>query len=149
MRQVRPPLTVEQILAWADAHHASTGRWPHTKSGPVEGAPGEVWATIDSLLAWGRRGLPRGSTLTRLLHEHGRRPEGRRGAAMKLVGGDGRPEVKALREALEKVLPLLGGSLVGVSVSRRADYALFDFVKELMEACDAPPEAPAVLPLRG
>src|SRR5262249_41260148 len=23
-----PPLTVEQILAWADAHHDRTGRWP-------------------------------------------------------------------------------------------------------------------------
>jgi hypothetical protein len=28
MGQRRIPLTVEQILAWADAHHARTGEWP-------------------------------------------------------------------------------------------------------------------------
>ncbi len=30
----RPALTVEQILAWADAHHERTGEWPtSTKRG--------------------------------------------------------------------------------------------------------------------
>jgi hypothetical protein len=28
------PLTVEQILAWADAHKARTGTWPTRRSGP-------------------------------------------------------------------------------------------------------------------
>jgi hypothetical protein len=29
----KPPLTVDQILAWAKAHHKRTGRWPHAKAG--------------------------------------------------------------------------------------------------------------------
>ena len=36
-----PALSVEQILAWADAHHARTGRWPNHKSGPIAEAPDE------------------------------------------------------------------------------------------------------------
>jgi hypothetical protein len=67
MRHRLPPLTVEQVLAWADAHHAHTGRWPTAKSGPVEGAPGETWLDVNGALIWGRRGLPRGSSLARLL----------------------------------------------------------------------------------
>ena len=31
-------LTVEQILAWADAHHAAKGNWPTHDSGRVRGA---------------------------------------------------------------------------------------------------------------
>ena len=72
-----PPLTVEQILAWADAHHARTGRWPHTKSGPVEGAPGEAWGNIDNALRLGRRGLPGGDSLARLLDRRRARGPGR------------------------------------------------------------------------
>jgi hypothetical protein len=72
MAQRRGPLTVGQILAWADAHHGRTGRWPHANSGPVEGEPGESWANVNAALYWGRRGLPRGSSLTRFLAEHGR-----------------------------------------------------------------------------
>jgi hypothetical protein len=67
-----PPLTVGQILAWADAHKARTGRWPAAASGPIPGAPGETWVKINAALYVGRRGLPRGSSLSRLLHEHGR-----------------------------------------------------------------------------
>jgi hypothetical protein len=72
MQRRRPPLTVEQILAWADAHYARTGRWPHKGSGPVEGAPGEVWGNINSALSRGHRGLPWGTSLIRLLARHGR-----------------------------------------------------------------------------
>jgi hypothetical protein len=72
MRGRRPPLTVEQILAWADAYHARTGRWPHARSGPVEGAPGEALSNINNTLARGHRGLPRGGSLARLLARHGR-----------------------------------------------------------------------------
>jgi hypothetical protein len=67
-----PPLTVGQILAWADAHYARTGRWPRAASGPVEGAPGEVWANVNAALYKGRRGLPRGGSLAQLLAENGR-----------------------------------------------------------------------------
>ena len=77
MGQRREPLTVEQVLAWADAHHARTGGWPACKSGPVPEAPGEAWGNIDSALRHGHRGLPGGDTLPRLLDRHrGRRGHG-------------------------------------------------------------------------
>ncbi len=65
-----PALSVDQILKWADAHHKQTGRWPTYGSGEVADAPGESWAAIHYSLRWGRRGLPGGSTLGRLLAEH-------------------------------------------------------------------------------
>jgi hypothetical protein len=60
-------LTVAQILAWADAHHVRTGRWPIAKSGPVADALGENWNAIEAALRGGHRGLPGGSSLARLL----------------------------------------------------------------------------------
>jgi hypothetical protein len=63
----RPELTVEQILAWADAHHARLGRWPDLRSGAVSEAPGLSWAVIDEALRRGYRGLSGGGTLARLL----------------------------------------------------------------------------------
>ena len=60
------PLTIAQILSWADAHHARTGRWPTENSGPVEGAPRDSWPAVCAALRQGLRGLPRGS-LPRLL----------------------------------------------------------------------------------
>jgi hypothetical protein len=67
LRPRAPPLTVEQVLGWADAHHGRTGRWPGKKSGPVPGAPGEKWLNIDQALRAGGRGLPGGESLARLL----------------------------------------------------------------------------------
>ena len=64
------PLTVGQILAWADAHHTRTGKWPTLASGPVAEAPGERWTAIDTALRLGCRGLPGGDSLTRLLDRH-------------------------------------------------------------------------------
>src|SRR5207249_2777654 len=32
-----PPLTVEQILAWADEHHSRTGNWPSVRGGAIPG----------------------------------------------------------------------------------------------------------------
>ena len=61
-----PPLTIEQILAWADAHHARTGRWPTKRVGPVEGVPDETWDKLNVALKRGYRGLPSGSSLARL-----------------------------------------------------------------------------------
>ncbi len=63
----RSPLTIEQVLAWADAHHERTGAWPHSRSGPIRGAHGETWRTVDSALRRNRRGLAGGWTLVRLL----------------------------------------------------------------------------------
>jgi hypothetical protein len=65
-----PPLTVEQILSWADAHKARTGRWPHSGSGPILEAPGETWTAINNALVHGGRGLSKRSSLARLLEEH-------------------------------------------------------------------------------
>jgi hypothetical protein len=67
-----PRLTVDQILAWADAHHAATGRWPDRRSGPVLSTPGETWSGIRSALQGGHRGLPAGLSLTQLLARSGR-----------------------------------------------------------------------------
>jgi hypothetical protein len=67
--QTTRPLTIDQILAWADAHHAATGRWPVEESGPVSGAPGEKWYVISQALMNGSRELPAGSSLARLLAE--------------------------------------------------------------------------------
>jgi hypothetical protein len=62
-----PPLTIKKLLAWADAYFARTGRWPRCKSGSIAEAPGETWKAVDAALREGRRGLPGGSSLTRLL----------------------------------------------------------------------------------
>jgi hypothetical protein len=63
-----PRLRIKQILAWADAHHARTGRWPALASGPIRGAPGETWSKVHGALRFGRRGLPGKSSLARLLN---------------------------------------------------------------------------------
>ncbi len=64
-----PVLTVEQILAWADAHYERTGRWPAVLSGAIAGVPGETWRAVELSLYVGRRGLPGGTSLARLLAE--------------------------------------------------------------------------------
>ncbi|HEV3003653.1 MAG TPA: hypothetical protein VGX78_04300 [Pirellulales bacterium] len=70
------PLTVERILAWADAFRARHGSWPMRDSGPIDGIPGETWSKVDTALAFGLRGLPDGGSLARLLARH-RRAGGR------------------------------------------------------------------------
>ena len=51
-------LTVEEILVWADGHHAATGDWPGDGSGPVPDAACELtWSTINQALKLGRYGL--------------------------------------------------------------------------------------------
>jgi hypothetical protein len=67
-----PPLTVAQVLEWADEHHQRTGRWPATAAGPI-GGTGETWCAVDQALRKGTRGLPGGDSLPRLLERHGRR----------------------------------------------------------------------------
>jgi hypothetical protein len=67
---VPPNLSVDQILAWASAHRAATGRWPGATAGAIPGAPGERWANINAALCRGNRGLPGGSSLSRLLASH-------------------------------------------------------------------------------
>lgn len=66
---VKPPLDVDQVLRWADAHHARTGQWPQPASGVIHEAVGETWRNLDHAMRKGQRGLPQ-TSLTRLLHEH-------------------------------------------------------------------------------
>jgi hypothetical protein len=95
-RRCAPPLTVEQVLAWADAHQARTGRWPHAMTGPVAEAPEESWRAINLALVQGHRGLPGGTSLSRLLDEHrrGTGPRGLKGPAWLRTG----PRSPARRE---------------------------------------------------
>jgi hypothetical protein len=62
-----PRLSEKQILAWADAEHASSGHWPTRTSGPITGVPGENWEAVDMALRVGVRGLFGGSSLAQLL----------------------------------------------------------------------------------
>jgi hypothetical protein len=66
----RATLSIEAIVAWADAYRAATGRWPSRRSGPIRGVMGETWNTINSYLVDGRRGLPGKLTLARVLVRH-------------------------------------------------------------------------------
>jgi hypothetical protein len=72
------PLTEEQILAWADAFHQRTGRWPHNRSGPIPEAPGDTWNAVNLALYLGRRGFPGGDSLAKLLDRHRRGATNRR-----------------------------------------------------------------------
>jgi hypothetical protein len=65
-----PRLTIKQILIWADAHYRTQGVWPTATGGRVLHAPGETWTGIDAALSIGRRGLPGGDSLPRLLARH-------------------------------------------------------------------------------
>lgn len=63
----KPPLTVDVILRWADAHYGRNGQWPMVNSGPIHKSPGDSWVAVDAALRVGSRGLPGGSSLARLL----------------------------------------------------------------------------------
>ncbi len=67
-----PPLTVNQVLAWADAFHERTGEWPKQKHWPEEipGSGGETWGKVIQDIARGLRGFPGTETLFDLLAEH-------------------------------------------------------------------------------
>jgi len=64
-----PRLTFAKILAWADAFHERTGRWPSAHLGPVVEAPDEDWKNIHQSLQRGLRGLPSRTTLACFLEE--------------------------------------------------------------------------------
>ena len=68
--EVEPTLTLERVLAWADAHHAATGTWPTFDSGKVHGAVREYWAHLDTLLRVGGRGLQGGLSVSRMLQKY-------------------------------------------------------------------------------
>ncbi len=64
-----PPLDVRQVLRWAVAHRRRFGRWPSHRSGSIADSQSETWSGINRALRSGRRGLPGGSSLARLLAE--------------------------------------------------------------------------------
>jgi len=66
----KPPLSVKQVLAWADAHYKRTGKWPNRHSGPVYDTPSQTWNAVNYALRVGLRGLPGDTSLVRLLVEH-------------------------------------------------------------------------------
>lgn len=72
LKPVRPgPLTIEQILLWADSHRERTGDWPNQNDrDPLPEAPFETWRNICFALNQGQRGLPTGCTLPLLLLAH-------------------------------------------------------------------------------
>lgn len=63
----KPALTVSKILQWAKSFHERQGQWPIGRSGPVRESPDDSWFVIDVALRDGKRGLPGGSSLARLL----------------------------------------------------------------------------------
>src|SRR5947209_4196669 len=65
----RSPLTVAQILTWADAFFARMGRWPRRTDGTVAGARHTTWLAVNAALIHGFRGLPGGTSLAQLLAE--------------------------------------------------------------------------------
>ena len=65
-----PKLTVEQVLAWVDAFHERTNKWPRQDSGPIDDAPGETWKGVCMAFVQEQRGLPKGFTLADILAVH-------------------------------------------------------------------------------
>jgi hypothetical protein len=65
----QPPLSIPQILAWADAYHQRYGRWPSAAAGVIPKTKGLTWRAVNLALRQGHRGLPGGSSLSRLLSE--------------------------------------------------------------------------------
>jgi hypothetical protein len=60
---------VEQVLRRTDLHFARTAQWPKYDGGAIAYAPGETWAAAGSFLRHGKRGLPGGLSLAKLLAE--------------------------------------------------------------------------------
>lgn len=62
-----PKFTVQEILAWADAWHDRTGKWPIAGSGEIPNSGDATWYSVDHALRKGRAGLRGASSLARLL----------------------------------------------------------------------------------
>ncbi len=65
----RPPLTVEQILKWADRHKAQTGKWPRYHSGKIDGTD-LTWMAVGYSILYAKPNLPHGLTLPLLLQKY-------------------------------------------------------------------------------
>jgi hypothetical protein len=60
-----PRATLE---SWAAAYQRRTGSWPTEELGPIGEAPAETWKMVHRAPVNGRRGLPGGVSLFRLVH---------------------------------------------------------------------------------
>jgi hypothetical protein len=65
-----PPFSPDQVLAWAEAFFAISGRWPHPNSWPISEAPSLTWRSVDRALRSGPRGLNCDSSLSHFLNKH-------------------------------------------------------------------------------
>jgi hypothetical protein len=67
-----PPLSVDQVLAWADAFHKRTGEWPKLKNWPevIYDSGGETWGNVIQAIGRGLRGFTGNETLFDLLAKH-------------------------------------------------------------------------------
>jgi len=52
-RRLRPVLSIPLILAWADAYHKRSGKWPKKTSGRIGGALGDTWTAVEMALRGG------------------------------------------------------------------------------------------------
>ncbi len=68
-RVLQPPLSIKQVLAWADAYKTATGSWPIADSGPIEGTT-DTWNSVDSALRAARRGISHKTSLARVLFRY-------------------------------------------------------------------------------
>lgn len=64
------PLSISEILKWADLHHQRTGKWPNSRTGRILDQPDRTWEAVQTALAKGTCGLSGGSSLHRLLRKH-------------------------------------------------------------------------------
>jgi hypothetical protein len=71
------PISIDEILVWADAYYARHGEWPTQTSGKIPGSR-ESWSAIDVCLRDGFRGLPGGSSLPKFLQKYRGVPIGRK-----------------------------------------------------------------------
>jgi hypothetical protein len=65
-----PKLSERLILKWIAAHYRRHGKYLNRESGPVPQSDGTTWCAVTIALSHGRRGLPGGSSLARLIREH-------------------------------------------------------------------------------
>jgi hypothetical protein len=65
-----PNITEEWICERAKVHRERTGKLPTKESGQLLDAPNETWNAIYIALRRGRRGLPGGSSMSKLLKKY-------------------------------------------------------------------------------
>ncbi|HWB09893.1 MAG TPA: hypothetical protein VG826_11735 [Pirellulales bacterium] len=75
-----PAFSEPKIAAWAQAYRRRVGKFPTGSSGSVAESPGDTWLAVDMALRKGRRGLPGGSSLARLLKSRQETGRGKRRA---------------------------------------------------------------------